>query len=207
LNGERSRDSSFPRILSIVDSDFLGGSFGRHTKNWPLDDIDIFLPLDGTNLFYAENGVRLPYRVQSDGVLLWNPLCSDRWMNGQYISPSKLVSEFARVLRRHYPWETEVRAAGECVTIRMKQGETTNGEGLGYDVVPCFSMKPDASSEFEFYLMPDTAGGWMRTNPKLDTDLCDILNGYHNKIYRKVIKLVKYWNGKATQRSFLLVLH
>lgn len=202
LAAERTRDSSFPRILSVADSDFLGGSFARHTKNWPLDDIDVFLPLDGTNLFYVENGVRLPYVVQSDGVLLWNPLCSERWMNGQYVSTAKLVSEFARVLARHYPSETEVRANGECITIRMKQGETTIADGLGYDVVPCFSMKPNNSNEFEFYLMPDGAGGWMRTNPKLDTDLSEILNGYHNKVYRRVVKLVKYWNEVRLGRSF-----
>ena len=202
LTAERTRDSSFPRILSVADADFLGGSFARHTKNWPLDDIDIFLPLDGTNLFYVEYGVRLPYAVQSDGVLLWNPLCGDRWMNGQYVSTVKLVSEFARVLARHYPRETEIRANGECVTIRMKQGETANADGLGYDIVPCFSMKPNSSNEFEFYLMPDGFGGWMRTNPKLDTDLCEILNGYHNKVYRKVIKLVKYWNEVRLGGSF-----
>lgn len=51
----------------------------------------------------------------------------------------KLVSEFAGVLTRHYPRETEVRANGECVTVRMKQGQTTNSDGLGYDVVPCGS--------------------------------------------------------------------
>jgi hypothetical protein len=202
LVSEGTRDASFPRALSNADSDFLGGSFARHTKNWPLDDIDIYIPLDGAGLFYMENGRRLPYTVLSDGVLWWNPLCSDRWMNGQFISSAKLVSEFARVLARHYPRETEVRANGECVTVRMKQGQTTNSDGLGYDVVPCFLLKPDAPSEFEFYLMPNGAGGWQRTNPKLDTDLCEILNAFHNKIYRKVVKLVKYWNGIRVNSSF-----
>lgn len=36
LTAERTRESSFPRILSVADSDFLGGSFARHTKNWTL---------------------------------------------------------------------------------------------------------------------------------------------------------------------------
>ena len=39
LSAENSRDRTFPRILSKVDSDFLGGSFGRRTKIWPLDDM------------------------------------------------------------------------------------------------------------------------------------------------------------------------
>jgi len=202
LAAERTRDASFPRVLSKVDADFLGGSFARHTKNWPLDDIDIYFPLDGSNLFYLQNGVRLPYTVESDGALLSNPLCGDRWMSGHYISPVKLLSGFAQVLARHYPRGTEVRANGECVTVRMKQSETVNADGLGYDVVPCFALKPDSSSEFEFYLMPDGAGGWMRTNPKLDTELCEILNGFHNKVYRKVIKLVKFWNEVQLKGAF-----
>jgi hypothetical protein len=67
LQEECERDSGFPSVLNTVDSDFLGGSFARHTKTRPLDDIDIYLPLDGANLFYFEHGARLPYTVLSDG--------------------------------------------------------------------------------------------------------------------------------------------
>jgi hypothetical protein len=202
LSAENSRDSSFPRVLSKVDSDFLGGSFARHTKNWPLDDIDIYIPLDGWNLFYMRNGQRLPYDIRSDGPISWNPLLGSRWMSGGYVSSTTLISEFARVLARHYPRETEVRPNGKCVSIRMRHGETADADGLGYDVVPCFSMKPEAANEFEFYLMPDGSGGWIRTNPKLDRDVCEILHSYHNKLYRKVVKLVKYWNEIRLGGSF-----
>jgi len=41
-------------LLSREDSDFLGGSFARHTKIWPLDDIDIFFPMDGGTLVYVQ---------------------------------------------------------------------------------------------------------------------------------------------------------
>ena len=39
--------------------------------------------------------------------------------------------------------------------MRMTHGETQDYDGLGYDIVPCFSLKPDNSNEFEFYLIPD----------------------------------------------------
>jgi hypothetical protein len=68
----------------------------------------------------------------------------------------------------------------------MSQGETVNADGLGHDVVPCFSLKPYTSSELEFYLVPDGSGGWQRTNPKLDNDVCEIVHSYHNRVYRKV---------------------
>jgi hypothetical protein len=204
LSAEALRDSTFPHVLEKVDSDFLGGSFARHTKNWPLDDIDIYVPLDGYNLLYMQNGLRLPYLVQSDGVTLWNPLLTDRWMNGRYISSTKVISEFCRVLTRHYPCGTEVRpdTSGVSLSVRMTHGETLHAEGLGYDIVPCFSMKPDASNEFEFYLIPDGSGGWARTNPKIDTDVCEILHAFHNRLYRKIVKLTKYWNEVRLNGTF-----
>lgn len=194
LAGETDRDSTFPRVLSAEDSDFLGGSFARHVKNWPLDDIDIYFPLDGHTLVYLEMGARLPYTVISDGVLPTNPLLTARWMDGTYISSTKLVEGFAAVLRRHYPEETEVFPNGEAVSIRMKQGETDSGKGLGYDVVPCFLLRPDNPLELPFYVMPNGSGGWLRTNPRHDKDISDNLQEKNGKTFRKAVKLVKYWN-------------
>src|ERR1700694_3530556 len=63
LQEECERDPSFPPILKAVDCDFLGGSFARPRKTWPLDDIDIYFPLDGSNLFYYMHGAVLPCTV------------------------------------------------------------------------------------------------------------------------------------------------
>jgi hypothetical protein len=202
LCSEASRDTTFPTILSNADADFLGGSFARHTKNWPLDDIDIYLPLDGWNLFYLSAGRRLPYVVRSDGPRSFNPLLLSRWMDGIYVSSSKIVSEFTRALRRHYPAETKVSPNGTSVTVRLTHGETQDADGLGYDVVPCFSLKPDDPNELDFYLMPDGRGGWMKTNPKLDTEISDILQKFNKKFYRKVVKLIKYWNHVQLDAAF-----
>lgn len=201
LSKERDRDATFPPVLSRADSDFLGGSFARHTKNWPLDDIDVYVPLDGQGLFYYQNGLQLPYTVQSDGGLLWNPLLGSRWANGSYVSSPKLLWEFSTVLGRHYQ-ESDVRVNGNCVSVRLKHGKSANNEGLGYDVVPCFYLKPQNAGDYEFYLIPDGMGGWIRTNPRLDTDVCEILQTYHNKVYRKVVKLVKFWNENFLNHKF-----
>lgn len=193
LASESDRDKTFPRVLSIVDSDFLGGSFARHTKIWPLDDIDVYLPLDGHDLFYLQNAVRLPYTVLSDGVLKNNPLLGYRWMSGPYVSSARLIHEFASVLRRHYPKETGVSPKAEAVTVRLSQGETDHQDGLGYDIVPCFSMKPDEPSELSFYLIPDGKNGWLRTNPRIDGYISEKIQADNNKTFRKVVKLIKYW--------------
>lgn len=196
LSNEKDRDDSFPRVLLIEDNDFLGGSFARHTKTWPLDDIDIYFPLDGNSLIYSEWGTVQPYTVVTDGYLSENPLLYPRWMNGQSISSEKLISEFAKVLNRHYPKQTKIKPNGQAVTIRMTYGETESGDGLGFDIVPCFSMRPYSSSDYPFYLMSNGNDGWIRTNPRIDTELSQKLHADNNKTYRKVVKLLKYWNKK-----------
>jgi hypothetical protein len=42
--------------------------------------------------------------------------------------------------------------------------------------------------------MPDGCGGWIRTNPRADAVVADILQDNHNHLFRKVVKLLKYWN-------------
>jgi hypothetical protein len=202
LCSERDRDWTFPHILSQVDSDFLGGSFARHTKVWPLDDIDIYLPIDGSGLIYQNMFGRLPYTVLTDGGLITNPVLNSRWTFGIYVSSAKLINEFAVVLRRHYPRETKVYPNGTAVSIRMTQGETQTADGLGYDVVPCFALKPDDPNELYVYLIPDGKNGWMHTNPRIDTAVADMLQSFNNKLYRKIIKLVKYWNNHQFKGLF-----
>lgn len=188
LNAEADRDVCFPRILSNVDSDFLGGSFARHSKIWPLDDIDVFFPLDGHSLVYSRYGSRLPYTVLTDAVLDYNPLLSApaRWMTGSSISSRKVIDGFAKVLRRHYPVETRIRRAGEAVNVTM--------DHLGFDVVPCFSLRPDSRSETPFYVIPDGEDGWIHTNPRIDSDVSAQLQSKNDKKFRPAVKLVKWWN-------------
>ncbi len=200
LEGQHIRDDSFPRVLSINDNEFLGGSFARHTKDKPLDDIDIYFPIDGHNLIYLQGGFRLPFTVVSDNVLSKNPLLTARWMEGSYISSQKLVNGFSSVLKSHYP-KTSIKPNGQAISIQMTQGETVEHDGLGFDVVPCFRLNPDDKSSVPFYLIPDGVNGWIRTNPRLDTDMAERLNANNNKTYRKVVKLLKYWNREKIGKS------
>lgn len=134
----------------------------------------------------------MPYAVLTDG-LLWNPLLAPRWAIGSYVSSAKLIDEFAVVLKRRFP-QTKVKPDGQAVSVRMTHGETLSSDGLGYDVVPCFSLSPHQQGGRQFYLMPDGNGGWMRTNPKVDANVADVLQENHSRLFRKVVKLLKYWN-------------
>jgi hypothetical protein len=187
LIAEADRDAAFPRILRDADSDFLGGSFARHSKIWPLDDIDVYFPIDGHSLIYSRYGLRLPYTVLSDGILESNPLLdeSGRWTSNGYISSTKLIAGFAKVLSRHYPTETRIRRAGEAVRVQLTE--------LGFDVVPCFSLRPDSTSESPLYVIPDGNDGWIHTNPRIDNEVSLQLQRNNNAVFRKAVKLTKWW--------------
>ena len=192
LSNQASNDKTFPRVLSVGDEDFIGGSFDRHTKDKPLDDIDVYMPLDGHDLIYTQGGTRLPYAVVSDGVLSANPILNYRWMNGLHVSSQKLVNEFSAVLRNHYK-KTSIRPDEQAVRIDMENG-------LGFDVVPCFSLKPDDSSGYRFYLIPDGKDGWIRTNPRIDAIVGDQIHKA-SPGYRKAIRLIKHWNSVSLNRD------
>lgn len=194
LQDECERDSGFPVVLKTADCDFLGGSFARHTKVRPLDDIDIYLPLDGANLFYYEDGIVLPYTVLSDG-LRSNPVLTPRWANGSWVSSSKIIEGFAAVLKRRFP-QTKVRPNGQAVSVQMTIGTNATSDGIGYDVVPCFSLQPQRDDDRAFYSIPNGYGGWIRTNPKVDSAVADLLQKDHDRNFRKVVKLLKYWNAE-----------
>ncbi|HEX6804152.1 MAG TPA: hypothetical protein VF133_10780 [Terriglobales bacterium] len=200
LQEESSRVSTFPRILERNDSDFISGSFGRHTKIWPLDDIDILFPLDGYDLWYWRNGVVTPNTVVSDGGIMFNPLLGSRWATGGTISSDLLVSNFCQVLKRGYP-RSDVSINGEAVTVQLALGASAESDGVSFDVVPCFRLNPYNGTP-SFYLIPDGHNGWKHTNPRLDEAACASLNEFHGRIYRKVVKLVKWWNAYKLNGAF-----
>lgn len=195
LKDESSRDltGTFPKILQENDRDFIAGSFARHTKIWPLDDIDILFPLDGVGLVYFRGGMATPNNVVSDGGFGPNPLLTPRWMNGDYISSDRLVAEFAKVLRRRYS-QSDVSKEGEAISVQLTIGSSAESNGLKFDVVPCFRLEPRDGSP-AFYLIPDGHNGWKHTNPRHDEEMCEYLQKFHGGYYRKVVKLMKYWNA------------
>lgn len=197
LRGENGRDSSFPRILQSEDSDFLGGSFDRHVKVWPLDDIDVFFPIDGSGLYYSERGMRSCFHVRTDDSSLPNPLYADserRWTNiDGTLSSEKLLSGFKSVIERRYP-KTNVAIDGQAINTQFSIDSNNESDGLGFDVVPCFSLFDSNFIERDIYIIPNGNNGWIATNPRLDKEVSATLQAANSKCHRPAVKLVKYWN-------------
>jgi hypothetical protein len=201
LRAKSQYDDQFPFLLEKSDDDFLGGSFARHTKIWPLDDIDLYIPLDGSQLIYHNNGVRLPFVVWSDDHSRINRLIShDKWMTGTNIDPQKLLRGLKQAVGDTYPTSTTTLHA-QAVNLQLSVAANVGSEGISLDIVPCFHLSPMDNSE-QFYVMPNHSGGWMRTNPRKDNKLSQELHAYHNRTYRKAIRLVKYWNATRMNGAF-----
>jgi hypothetical protein len=200
LSGKEDRDQSFPKFLRTADCDFLGGSFARHTKIWPLDDIDIFVPLDGANLIYLSGSLRLPFKLASDAGGTFNRLSLAQYTTGGLVDSSKILTVILNALSVNYP-NSEIGIDLHCVNVQTAIAASTDCDGIGFDIVPCFLLKPDNGSE-NFYLVPDGNGGWMRSNPRKDTDLCLELHRYHDQTLRKAVRLLKYWNKKRLSSAF-----
>jgi hypothetical protein len=104
------------------------------------------------------------------------------------------------VLGRHYS-RSEVSADGEAVTVQLTLGANDESAGLNFDVVPCFRLNPHDGSN-SFYLIPDGRDGWTHTNPRLDEATCATLQKFNQGNYRKVVKLLKYWNDTYLEEVF-----
>lgn len=192
LSNKSALDPAFPLLLSQNDCDFIGGSFARHTKIWPLDDIDVYIPIDGSQLVYRRGGLRLPYWIVTDDSSEPQRLLSAKWMRGEFLASDLLLEGFLDAVKQSYP-RSSIRGDRHAVCLDTAIAATSESSGIGFDIVPCFSLVPDDGSE-RFYLIPDGDGGWIHTNPRRDTEICAELHRYHKETFRKVVRLIKYWN-------------
>lgn len=199
LIAENNRDNGFPIILQNADSDFIGGSFARHTIIKPLDDIDIYFPLDGYGLQVVQSSMVLPIRVVSDGNITSNPITNTEWISEDRVSSIKLINGFYSRLKRHYP-NSRIKPDGQAVNVKFKKGgsDTDKDDGIGFDIVPCFLLAPHDQSQ-PYYFIPSVNDGWIISNPRLDEELAARLHRDNNKTYRKVVRLIKYWNANRNR--------
>ena len=189
INGFSEEDDFF----SIYSNKNLKyGSFARKTKIRELDDIDLMICL-------SAEGVRT-YVEYTDCIYMFGSDADRR--NGlitsgtDYLNSTKIINRFIKKLSALSDYsKAELHKNQEAVTLQLKS-YTWN-----FDIIPCFY------TDREFYLIPDGAGNWKKTDPRIDSNRITEINQKHNGKLLELIRLAKYWkNRKVTLKigSYLL---
>ncbi len=178
INGFSEEDDFF----SIYSNKNLKyGSFARKTKIRELDDIDLMICL-------SAEGVRT-YVEYTDCIYMFGSDADRR--NGlitsgtDYLNSTKIINRFIKKLSALSDYsKAELHKNQEAVTLQLKS-YTWN-----FDIIPCFY------TDREFYLIPDGAGNWKKTDPRIDSNRITEINQKHNGKLLELIRLVKYWNNR-----------
>lgn len=197
-----SRDNLIENIKSFSgDEDFFVvykekilkfGSFERHTKVKPIDDIDLMICLSGEGTRTYENSGEV-YYINGNDTDFKNGLLSD---GTRYLNSTKVINRFISKLSKLQDYsKAEMHKNHEAATLGLKS-YTWN-----FDIVPCFYTSSD------FYLISDGKGNWKKTDPRIDNERIADINRKHNGKLLELIRLAKYWNNRKitiTIGSYLL---
>jgi hypothetical protein len=180
-------DGLFPVLYPGMESiDY--GSFSRKTKIRPLDDIDIMIVL------HAQGNSRTTYNnsfqiTVPDTATQQLPLCNP----GTYtLNSTKVLNRFKAYLSKVPDYKNaDIKKNGEAATLTLDSYEWT------FDLVPCFQTTPDYTGK-TFFLIPDGAGNWKATDPRIDKERTQKVNNAQKVSVLDMVRLMKYWTRRPT---------
>lgn len=161
-----------------IVNDFLTGSYKRGTKITPLDDVDIFIILNGSGLILYDSN-----RIGVEDDSIYGAYKDDHG----FLSSIKILEAFKRTLPDIY---SNVKRDGQALNIWLSSYD------IGLDLVPSFTTK-----DKDYYLIPSGHGKntWLKTNPQKDEEIVNELDKRHNGLLKDIIRVVKYWNKKKNK--------
>ena len=181
-------DATFPKSYSEYDIHY--GSFARKTKIRPLDDIDLMICLSAQGASYLDYGGPISITVNPESNLKafcnsdTNTLNSTKVIN-KFISKCADVPQYAKA---------EVKRNGVAAVLALKSYD------WNFDIVPCFMTVVESNGR-NYYLIPDGQGNWKKTDPRIDRTRVQTLNQTHDGHVLNVVRIIKYWNRRATMPS------
>lgn len=179
-------NAGFPRL----EGSFLCfGSFARKAKTRPLDDIDLLILLDGTGLQVQPVETSIyTFRLQlSSHSASLAPFADDYG----YINSTKILNN----LKVHLAQVNSYQQAGlkksmQAVVLSLKSYPWV------YDIVPAVPVNGYNVSS-SYYLIPDGAGNWIKTDPRTDSRNITEVNLKHQGKFLPTLRLLKYWNSRS----------
>lgn len=122
-----------------------------------------------------------------------------RW-GGKYIDSRTLLNKVANVLRGRYP-QTGIRRDKQALVIEFGDGN------YAVDVVPAFFEEFDDELHNPIYSIPDSAGGWVITNPKLHNKYINEASQQSNSKLIRTVQLIKWWQSVRIPKIPLKTFH
>jgi hypothetical protein len=179
--------SDFPTLYNEIDIHF--GSFARKTKIRELDDIDLMIGLHGQGCTYLEDSYgRIELTVPNTAT----SLVSLRHEDSDTLNSKKVINKFMSQLKNVSQYQSaDIKRNHEAATLKLKTYTWV------FDIVPCFLTQADVLGR-TYYIIPDGNGNWKKTDPRKDRENVSRINKKHNGNILNVIRLIKYWNGRAT---------
>lgn len=177
--------------LDIVCSSKLTGSYIRHTKISPIDDLDVIFKINAANTSIE------PYNIEEKEfkiyIKVWyydtHPLKDYTTYNNYkyYISPNKILNQIKSCIAEKYSTTPDIKRNWECVTAYLSSYDLT------IDCMPYVWVFGK-----NYILIPTSWNNlyWKKSNPDLDKQKIDELNDdeHFNWKLKGVIKVMKYWN-------------
>lgn len=183
------KDERFPYIYT--EKNIFYGSFTRRTKKRPLDDIDMMICLKANGCTYYDYSDRIEITVPDSATRFLDY----RNEGTSILNSRKLINAFVQKLSDVPQYKSaDVKRNLEVATLNLTSYDWV------FDIVPCLFTTPESDGR-TFYLIPDGKGNWKKTDPRIDRDRLISLNSSHDGNILNVIRIVKYWNKRATMPS------
>jgi hypothetical protein len=176
-----AKEEHFPNLYDGMHIRY--GSFARNTKLRPLDDIDLIVTFsaEGTRHTILEYGKNYILTVPESATNL-RKLCNE---NGQ-LNSIKVVNKLVKALGNIEQYKSsKIHRRQEAATLNLSSYE------WNFDIVPAFY------TDSNYYLIPDGAGNWKATDPRIDQQRTRDVNSLHNGKSLQIIRTLKYWNKRA----------
>ncbi|MES3035500.1 MAG: nucleotidyltransferase [Gemmatimonadota bacterium] len=179
------RHTEFPPLYEDVDIHY--GSFARRTKIRELDDLDLIVGIAAYGTTYADYGTSVQLTVP-DGIAL-SAFCHP---NSTLLNSKRVINMMIGYLSEIPQYrKADIKRNGSAAVLDL------TSYPWSFDIVPGFFTTPDVSGR-TFYIIPDGSGHWKKTDPRIDQNRASAINQWHDGNVLRVIRLIKYWNRRAT---------
>lgn len=182
INNLADNDETFPRLAGYYKP---FGSFARSTKVRPLNDIDLLLVCNAAGMTaYSSSGYTYRLLV-NETTQSRRPYLDDYG----YLSSTKVLNKLKSSLASVGNYrKAEIKRNGVAVVLSLSSYPWV------FDIVPAFPIG-DGQGNTDYFLIPNGAGEWQRTDPRRDQELVTAANQQHSGRLLPLIRLIKYWNS------------